>query len=87
MASLSLRLTKSLHLQAKEIASEEGVSINHLISMALAEKVSALKTEDYLISRAQQGSLLAFRKALKEVPDEKPLVGDEWKHRTLKQGR
>ena len=41
MNTLSLRLPESLRYQAKELARQEGVSINQLIATALAEKLSA----------------------------------------------
>ena len=52
MSALSVRLPDSLHRYLKEVARKEGVSVNTLISTAVAEKVSALMTEDYLKARA-----------------------------------
>ena len=45
MTAISLRLPESLHNLARELAQEEGISMNQLITLALAEKVSALTTE------------------------------------------
>jgi hypothetical protein len=47
MSALSLRLPHSLHERARTLARREGISINQLISTALAEKMSALLTEEY----------------------------------------
>ena len=44
MATLSIRLPDSLHRQLKGLATKEKVSINQLISTAVAEKMSALMT-------------------------------------------
>tara|TARA_B100000315_G_scaffold118708_1_gene108783 strand:- start:337 stop:573 length:237 start_codon:yes stop_codon:yes gene_type:complete len=77
MSTLSLRLPDSLHRHIKEIAQKEGVSINQLISTAVAEKMSALFTEDYLENRAKKGSRVKFKKILKKVPDRKPHSGDK----------
>ncbi len=77
MSTISLRLSESLHKQVRELAKEEGVSINQLITTALAEKLSALLTEDYLISRAKRGSLRKFERALSKVRDAKPDEKDE----------
>jgi hypothetical protein len=33
--------------EARKAAESEGVALNHLITLALAEKVSALRTEEY----------------------------------------
>jgi predicted HicB family RNase H-like nuclease len=38
MTAISLRLPESLHRIARELAEEEGVSMNQLITLALAEK-------------------------------------------------
>ena len=37
------------------VATKEGVSLNQLISLALAEKISALVTEEYFAKRAKRG--------------------------------
>ena len=55
MSTMSLRLPESLHERAREIAKREGVSINQLIATALAEKLSALDTLQYLEARAAKG--------------------------------
>jgi hypothetical protein len=67
MSTISLRLPNSLHQQARELAEKEQISINQLIATALAEKISALATEDYLQERAARGSQQKFEKALQQV--------------------
>jgi hypothetical protein len=52
MITLSLRLPESLHNQLKETARREGISINQFISTAVAEKLAALMTVEYLEERA-----------------------------------
>jgi len=76
MSTLSLRLPKSLHERARELAQQEGVSINQLIATALAEKISALDTIGYLKERAARGSREAFLRALDQVPAAAPIPGD-----------
>ncbi len=56
MSALNIRLPESLNKNAKVYASLEGISVNQLISTALAEKMSALATEDYLEKRAARGN-------------------------------
>ena len=46
MSTISLRLPESIHKRVKEIAKRESISINQLISTALAEKLSALMTQE-----------------------------------------
>ena len=72
MGTLSLRLPDSLHEQVREIAKRENVSINQFVSSAVAEKLSAFLTEEYLTARAERGSHKKFRKALAKVKDVRP---------------
>jgi len=51
---------------------QEGISINQFIATAVAEKMSALMTEDYLQERARRGSRARFEAALAQVPDAEP---------------
>jgi hypothetical protein len=76
MSALSLRLPNSLHKQLSEIAKEEGISINQFITLAIAEKLSALLTADYLKKRASHPSRKAFDKILSRVPDIEPDQND-----------
>lgn len=72
MSTLSLRLPDSLHETARSLAKREHVSVNQLIATALAEKVSALMTEDYLEERAKRGNREDFDAVLAKVPDIEP---------------
>ncbi|MES1244314.1 MAG: toxin-antitoxin system HicB family antitoxin [Acidobacteriota bacterium] len=78
MATLSIRLPDSLHRQLKGLATKEKVSINQLISTAVAEKMSALMTEDYLEALARQGDREAFDRVLAKVPAVPPDPWDRW---------
>jgi hypothetical protein len=77
MGALSLRLPESLHKQLGELAEREGVSINQLITSAVAEKMSALMTQEYLEARAKRASRRKFEAALAKVPDVAPEGFDE----------
>jgi hypothetical protein len=76
MTTLSLRLPDSLHKGVRDLASLEGFSINQFIATAVAEKMSALMTEDYLAERAARGSRDKFEAALARVPPVEPADGD-----------
>jgi predicted HicB family RNase H-like nuclease len=52
MIQYALRIPGSLEGYAKELAREVNVSLKQFIVMALAEKVSALKTEAFFRERA-----------------------------------
>ena len=77
MSTMSLRLPESLHEKVRELADREGISINQLVTTALAEKISALLTQEYLEARAARGSREKFLKILGRVPDADPDPGDE----------
>ncbi|MCI5156957.1 MAG: toxin-antitoxin system HicB family antitoxin, partial [Candidatus Electrothrix sp. AUS1_2] len=64
MSTVSLRLPQFLHKEVKSIAKEEGISVNQFIATALAEKMSALRTQEYLEQRAARGSRDKFDNAL-----------------------
>jgi hypothetical protein len=76
MSTISLRLPESLHTTARALAEKEDISLNQLITLALAEKLSALLTEDYLGERARRGNRKRFQRALKKVADVEPEEGD-----------
>jgi post-segregation antitoxin (ccd killing protein) len=69
MSTLSLRLPESLHRKLAELAKREGISINQLINSAVAEKMAALLTEEYLEERGKRASRKRFTKALAKVSD------------------
>ena len=77
MSTLSLRLPESLHKRVRELAQQDGISINQFISTAVAEKLAALMTVDYLEERAQRGRREKFLAVLAKVPDVPPEPGDE----------
>jgi predicted transcriptional regulator len=77
MTALSLRLPQSLHQKLSEVAEREGISINQWINSAVAEKMSALMTEEYLQARAARGSRRKFTAALAKVPDVAPDAIDQ----------
>ena len=72
MSAISLRLPSSIHNKVREVAKQEGTSINSFIATALAEKLSALLTKEYLEMRAARSSEEKFQQALSEVPDREP---------------
>ena len=49
--NFALRLQPSLLDEARKLAKKEGVALNQLITVAVAEKVSALRTESYTAER------------------------------------
>lgn len=76
MSTLSIRLPESLYKQVKELARTEGISMNQFIALAVAEKLSALMTMDYLEERAKRGSKEKFDAVLAKVRAVEPLEHD-----------
>lgn len=72
MKTMSLRLPDSIHRQLKDLADRDGVSMNQMATLAIAEKTSVLLTLDYLEKRAARGSRQKFEDALAAVPDVAP---------------
>jgi len=78
MSTISLRLPESLHKQLRELARKEGISINQFATTALAEKMAALLTSEYLDERARRGSRANFERALGRISaTAEPIPGDE----------
>ncbi len=72
MSMLSLRLPKLMYGDLKDVAKAEGVSMNQFVTLAIAEKIAALNTLDYLGKIAQRGSWEKLLAALAKAPDVEP---------------
>ena len=77
-SNFALRLQPSLLDELRKIAEAEGVALNQLINVAVAEKVSALRTADYFRERGRRAdraeTLRILERAGKGNP---PMKGDE----------
>lgn len=72
MGALSLRLPKTLHEQVKELAQEEGISVNQFVMLAVAEKIATISTIEYLEKRAKRGNRERLLEILNKAPDVEP---------------
>ena len=77
MANYALRVPESLFSYARQVAEEEQVSMNQFFVCAIAEKISALKTELYFKERQARGEPIAFDTWLGASPDVEAVAGDE----------
>jgi hypothetical protein len=76
--NVALRLQSSLLEEARKVSETEGVALNQFINVAVAEKLSALRTEEYFRERAGRADLGKVRRILKRAGRRKPPVaGDE----------
>ncbi len=72
MNTISLNRPESLHQRMQEVANKDQVSIDQFVISAIAEKISALMTRDYLEERAKRASKAKFEQALAKVPEVEP---------------
>ena len=76
--NFALRLQPSLLEEARKLVESEGVALNQLINVAVAEKLSALRTEDYFHRRAARANLPKALKILRRAgAGNPPMKGDE----------
>lgn len=77
-SNVALRLQTSILEEARRVSEAEGVALNQFINVAVAEKLSALRTEDYFRERGQRGNVARARRLLKRAGrGNPPLPGDE----------
>ena len=77
-SNFALRLQPSLLDEARKVAETEGVALNQLINVAVAEKLSALRTETYIAERAARADIPRARKILRRAgAGRRPVKGDE----------
>lgn len=66
-SNFALRLQNSLLDEARKVAESEGVALNQLINVALAEKLSALRTESYFNERGSRANVPLALRILKKA--------------------
>lgn len=77
-ANYALRLQAALKAEAERVARREGTTLNQLINVAVAEKLSALRTADYFRERAARADLAGAEALLDGFgTDAPPQAGDE----------
>ena len=77
-ANYALRLQASLKSEAERVAKAEGTTLNQFINVAVAEKLSALRTVDYYFKeRAARADIGKALELPERVGDEPPREGDE----------
>jgi hypothetical protein len=77
-SNFALRLQPSLLEEVRKLAEQEGVALNQLINVAVAEKLSALRTADFFAERAARADIPAALAILDRAGrGVKPRKGDE----------
>ena len=72
-----LKMSVSLKRAAERLAAEDGVSLNHWINMAVAQKVGAVETAEHFRRRYGEARPGDLRAVLDKRPDLPPEPGDE----------
>lgn len=77
-SNFALRLQPSLLEELRKAAELEGVDLNQLINVAVAEKVSALRTEEYFRERGRRADRAETLRILERAGKGNPAMeGDE----------
>lgn len=77
-SNYALRMPASLKAEAERIAAADGTTLNQLINMAVAEKISALNTAAYINERGTRADVARALDLLEKAGrDEPPVAGDE----------
>jgi hypothetical protein len=77
-SNFALRLQPSLLQEARKVAEAEGVALNQLINVAVAEKLSAIRTESFFRERAARADILnAIHVLGRAGRGNPPMKGDE----------
>ena len=76
-SNFALRLQPSLLDEARQAAEAEGVALNQLINVAVAERLSALRTEKYFAERASRASVPKALDILKQAGVDNPPRKDD----------
>lgn len=77
-SNFALRLPPLLMDEARKAAEAQGIALNQLIMLALAEKVSAIRTEEFFEERARRADSKKVDEILARAGKGNPPVpGDE----------
>jgi hypothetical protein len=77
MSTLEVKIPDLLLKQVNEVAAKEKVSVDQVVSIALAAQVSAFQARESISSRAKRVDWRAVDDILSRVPPDPPLPGDE----------
>ena len=66
-SNVALRLQASILEEARRVSESEGVALNQFINVAVAEKLSALRTEEYFRERGERADVAKAKRLLKRA--------------------
>jgi len=77
MSTLEVKIPDLLFKQVNEVAAKEKVSVDQIVSIALAAQVSASQARESISSRAKRVEWRKVDDILGRVPANPPLPGDK----------
>ena len=77
MSTLQAQVPDLLLKEVNELAAQEKVSVDQIVSIALAAQVSAWHTRESIASRAKRVDWRKVDEIMANVPDVPPQPGDE----------
>jgi hypothetical protein len=76
--TIPVKLPPSLRNAARKLAEEDGVSLHHWVSIAVAQKIGSAENAEAFFKRRSQGAeQVDFLEILRNAPGRKPDSGDE----------
>lgn len=87
MSNYALRLPESLEQAAKRIAASDDTTMSQFFVVAIAEKISAMETAQFLEKRAASASAPDAQAAWDKVGNKAPVTGDSWTKLTRTRAR
>jgi hypothetical protein len=77
MSTLEVKIPDLLLKQVNEVAAKEKVSVDQIVSIALAAQVSASQARESISSRAKRVDWQKVDDILARIPAKPPIPGDE----------
>jgi hypothetical protein len=78
MTRIQTELPDALYRSARELAEQEGIPLERLVGLALAQAIGAwMSQRDLIQERAMRGNRDKYLAALNKAPDASPQAGDE----------
>lgn len=72
MMTIQAQIPDSLYQQAAEFAARENMTVEQVVSLALAQALGAWSAQSKIEERAQRGSREKFLEFMAQVPDVDP---------------
>jgi hypothetical protein len=76
MSKVEVQLPESVIEHARKLAERDGISLDYFVSLAIAERISAVRAMEYLEERGRRGDREKFLAALRSAPDVEPAPED-----------